>query len=53
MVQVIKKFIAKDDGATAIEYGLIAAIIAIGIIPGVQAIAPGFITAMLQVSAGL
>ena len=29
---MIQKFIANEDGATAIEYGLIAALIAVGII---------------------
>jgi pilus assembly protein Flp/PilA len=33
---MIKAFIADDSGATAIEYGLIVALIAIGIIASLQ-----------------
>ena len=29
---VVQRFILEDDGATAIEYGLIAALIAVGLI---------------------
>jgi pilus assembly protein Flp/PilA len=32
MIAMFKKFIANQDGATAIEYGLIAALIAVVII---------------------
>ena len=32
MVVMLKKFIANEDGATAIEYGLIAALISVVII---------------------
>ena len=32
MTATIKRFLKEDDGATAIEYGLIAALISIGII---------------------
>lgn len=35
---MLKKFITKDDGATAIEYGLIAAGIAVAIILAVFAL---------------
>ncbi len=35
---LIKKFISRKDGATAIEYGLIAAGIALVILPAVQQI---------------
>jgi len=34
----IKQFIGNDDGVTAIEYGLIASLIAVGIITGVSAV---------------
>jgi len=34
----IKNFIAEEDGVTAIEYGLIAALIAVAIIVTVQAV---------------
>ena len=35
------KFIFDEDGATAIEYGLIAALIAVTIIPSVTALGKG------------
>jgi pilus assembly protein Flp/PilA len=35
LVQSIKKFIREEDGVTAIEYGLIAALIAVVIIAAV------------------
>jgi pilus assembly protein Flp/PilA len=36
LVQSIKKFVREEDGVTAIEYGLIAALIAVVIIAAVQ-----------------
>ncbi|MFA5625888.1 MAG: Flp family type IVb pilin [Thiohalomonadaceae bacterium] len=38
MLDFIKNFIADEEGATAIEYGLIAALIAVVIIAGVTGI---------------
>ena len=38
MNSMIKKFIADESGATAIEYGLIAALVAIAAIAGMQMI---------------
>jgi pilus assembly protein Flp/PilA len=35
MIKVFKKFASEEDGVTAIEYGLIAALIAVAIIAGV------------------
>jgi pilus assembly protein Flp/PilA len=35
---LLKKFIANEDGATAIEYGLIAALIAVVIIAGLKTV---------------
>lgn len=35
---MIKRFLISEDGATAIEYGLIAALIGVAIIGGVQAV---------------
>ncbi len=35
-MSTIKRFISEESGATAIEYGLIAAIIAVGIIAALQ-----------------
>ena len=36
MVNLIKQFIQKDEGATALEYGLMAALIAAVIVVSVQ-----------------
>ncbi len=38
MKNVIKKFLKNTSGATAIEYGLIAALIAVAVIGGVTAL---------------
>lgn len=38
MRNLIKKFSADESGATAIEYGLIAALIALGIVVGAGAL---------------
>jgi len=36
MIKSIKKFFKKESGATAIEYGLIAALIAVAVISGAR-----------------
>jgi pilus assembly protein Flp/PilA len=38
--KMIKKFFTDESGVTAIEYGLIAALIAVGIIASLQALGP-------------
>ena len=38
MIKYIAAFITKDDGATAIEYGLIAALVAVAIIGALTAL---------------
>lgn len=38
MKNLIKKFLKNESGATAIEYGLIAALIAVAVIGGVTAL---------------
>lgn len=38
MKALINKFLTDEDGATAIEYGLIAALIAVAIIAAVRAV---------------
>ncbi len=38
MKSIVTKFIKDENGATAIEYGLIAALIAVAIIVGVRAL---------------
>ncbi|MGD9729117.1 MAG: Flp family type IVb pilin [Nitrospiraceae bacterium] len=39
MVNELKRFVQDDEGATAIEYGLLAALIAVALIVGMQAVA--------------
>ena len=38
MVKVIRRFLADESGATAIEYGLIAALIAVVIISAISSV---------------
>ena len=40
MKKMLKQFIADESGATAIEYGLIAAGIALVIVPALKGLAP-------------
>ena len=47
------RFLKNESGATAIEYGLIAAGIAVAIIAAVQAVGTALNTKMGQVSGGL
>jgi pilus assembly protein Flp/PilA len=37
-MNIVKKFVQDEEGVTAIEYGLIAALIAVVIIAGAQAV---------------
>lgn len=41
MKNLIARFMKDESGATAIEYGLIAALISVGIIAGVRTIGDG------------
>jgi pilus assembly protein Flp/PilA len=41
MTGLLSRFAADDSGATAIEYGLIAAIVAVGILVGLDAVRDG------------
>lgn len=36
----LRDFLSEDEGATAIEYGLIASIVGLGIVTGLQALPP-------------
>jgi pilus assembly protein Flp/PilA len=53
LVQSIKKFIADESGATAIEYGLIAAGIAIAIITAVKGVGTALNSTFNNVSSNL
>ncbi|HRE44407.1 MAG TPA: Flp family type IVb pilin [Terricaulis sp.] len=50
MLVSLKKFIANEDGATAIEYGLIAALVGVAIIAGVGALGDSLDTTFNNVS---
>ena len=47
------RFLREEDGVTAIEYGLIAALIAVGIIVAVTAVGTGLNTIFTEVSTAL
>jgi pilus assembly protein Flp/PilA len=53
MAQVLRRFLDDDRGATAIEYGLIAAGIAVAIIVTVQALGTQLETTFSSVSSSL
>ena len=50
---IVKKLRASDDGVTAIEYGLIAALIAVAIIASAQALGVNIAGAFARVSAAI
>ena len=52
-MSMISRFVKDESGATAIEYGLIAAGIAVAIIAAVQAVGTALNTKLGSVSAGL
>lgn len=52
-MSLIKRFIVDEDGATAIEYGLIAALISVVIITSVTAIGTKLNTAFNSIATGL
>ncbi|CAA7611468.1 Flp pilus assembly protein, pilin Flp [Candidatus Terasakiella magnetica] len=49
----ISKFVRNEDGATAIEYGLIAALISIAAVTAMTAIGPKLLATFEKVSTGL
>ena len=53
MLKVIKRFLKEEDGVTAIEYGLIAALIAIVIIIAVTAVGTNLDAIFTRVSTTL
>ena len=50
---MLKRFLKNEDGATAIEYGLIAALIGVAIIVAVTSVGTGLNTTFNNVSAKL
>jgi len=53
MKSLINKFFKDEDGATAIEYGLIAALIAVAIITAVTAVGTNLDTTFSEVASAL
>lgn len=53
MSEVFKRFINDESGATAIEYGLIAALIGVAIIGGVRALGTRLSSTFASVSGNL
>jgi pilus assembly protein Flp/PilA len=53
MSGILKSFWHNDDGATAIEYALIAGIVSIGIIGSADGIADSLVTAFGKIDAKL
>jgi pilus assembly protein Flp/PilA len=53
LVQFIKNFAREDDGVTAIEYGLIAALIAVTIIASVTIVGTQLVAVFTAVSTAL
>ena len=53
MIKSIKKFVANESGATAIEYALIASLIAVAIIVSITAIGTKMSTTFNEVSTAL
>ena len=49
----LKRFLNDDAGATAIEYGLIAALVAVVIITGITAVGTKLSTTLTNVSTSL
>ena len=53
MIKAFRNFITDDSGATAIEYGLIAALIAVVIIGAVTAVGTNLSTTFTNISTSI
>ena len=53
MNHILRNFIKDESGATAIEYGLIAALVAVVIITGVSAVGTKLSTKFVTISGNL
>jgi pilus assembly protein Flp/PilA len=53
MTNIFSRFLKDESGATAIEYGLIAAIVSVGIITVLGQVSTGLNTAFTSVATGL
>ena len=52
-MHIFKQFLSDESGATAIEYGLIAALVAVVIITGITAVGTKLSTTVTNVSTSL
>lgn len=52
-MKILKNFATCDSGATAIEYGLIAALISVAIIGVVSSVGTSLVTTFTSVNTGL
>ena len=50
---MLRKFLQDEDGATAIEYGLIAALIAVAVIAAIQAVGEQLSDTFSDIESGL
>lgn len=53
MLEMLKQFVRDEEGVTAIEYGLIAALIAVTIIISVTAVGDNLVLVFQAISAAL
>ena len=53
MLQVTQKFLKDENGATAIEYGLIAALVAVAIVGALTTLGSGLTTMFGKVNSDL
>lgn len=53
MKTLFNRFISDEDGATAIEYGLIAALIAVAVIAAIQAVGNQLSNTFSEIESGL
>ncbi|MBZ9938512.1 Flp family type IVb pilin [Mesorhizobium sp. BR1-1-16] len=53
MKSLFVRFVKNESGATAIEYGLIAALMGVAIIAAVAALSPKLLTAFTDIGTGL
>jgi pilus assembly protein Flp/PilA len=53
MIDLVRSFVRDESGATAIEYGLIASLIGVAIIAGVQAVGTKLSDSFAKVSGNL
>lgn len=52
-MNIVTRFLKDESGATAIEYGLIAALIAVGIITAAGLVGTNLVTIFENIAAGL